>query len=119
MTARRLRDISRGYIADLGGIENTSSAQLSLVRRIAGVTIQLEEIESRMSESGGAVSQAYTDLYFRGSAHLGRLLKMLGLERRTKDVTPDGITPRTSRLMELWRMEGKLGDKDDGEEQAS
>ena len=101
--ARRLRDISRGYIADLGGVENTSSAERSLVRRIAGVTIQLEVIEAKMADEDGQVSQAYTDLYFRGSAHLGRLLKMLGLKRRAKDVSPPG-----QWLVDLWRLEGKL-----------
>jgi len=111
--ARRLRDISRGYIADLGGVENTSVAERSLVRRIAGVTIQLEVIEARMAECDGDVSQANTDLYFRGSAHLGRLLKMLGLQRRAKDVTPDGDTPRTKRLMELWRLEGRITDDEE------
>jgi hypothetical protein len=84
-------------------VENTSSAERSLVRRIAGVTIQLEVIEAKMADEDGQVSQAYTDLYFRGSAHLGRLLKMLGLKRRAKDVSPPG-----QWLVDLWRLEGKL-----------
>ena len=117
--ARRLRDISRGYIADLGGVENTSVAERSLIRRIAGVTIQLEVIEARMADEDGQVSQAYTDLYFRGSAHLGRLLKMLGLKRRAKDVTPpDGLTERSRRLFALWESEGRITkEEENGQEE--
>jgi hypothetical protein len=110
--ARRLRDISRGYISDLGGVENTSSAERSLVRRIAGVTIQLEVIEAKMADEDGQISQAYTDLYFRGSAHLGRLLKMLGLKRREKDITPGGMS---RALYDLYVAEGKIEPEEDSE----
>jgi hypothetical protein len=57
-----------------------------------------------MADEDGQVSQAYTDLYFRGSAHLGRLLKMLGLKRRAKDVSPG------QHLIDLYKLEGKISD---------
>src|SRR5262249_5282045 len=99
---RRCRDIMRSYVADLGGADNASTAQLSLARRIATQTIALEQIEQRMAATEGAITHTDMDLYQRGCGHLTRMLKTLGLERKTKDITI------ASRLQELYEFEDSL-----------
>jgi len=99
---RRCRDIVRAYVVDLGGADRASTAQLSLCRRIATLTIALEQIEQRMATAEGAVTHTDLDLYNRGCGHLTRMLKTLGIERKQKDVTI------TSRLTELYEFEDSL-----------
>lgn len=116
---RRCRDIIRAYVSDLGGVGNASTAQLSLCRRIATLTIALEQIEQRMSAAEGAVTHTDLDLYNRGCGHLTRMLKTLGIERRAKDVSPpDGLTERSRRLFALWESEGRFTKEEnvDGQE---
>jgi hypothetical protein len=43
--ARRLRDLIRLYVADLGGEDNVSAAEHSLARRAATLTLELELLE--------------------------------------------------------------------------
>lgn len=50
------------------------------------LTVQLEMLEARFAE--GRSSDADIDLYIRGSGNLRRLLEAIGLQRRTKDITP-------------------------------
>ena len=46
----------------------------------------------------------------RGTGYLRRVLESLGLQRRSRD-----ITPGSSALAELWEIEGKLKESDDEE----
>ena len=46
---RRLRDIGEMYISDLGGIDNMSTAEHSLIRRIATLTVELEKLEAKFA----------------------------------------------------------------------
>jgi hypothetical protein len=81
---RRWRDLVQAHEQDLGGAESLSEAQSSLVRRVATIEIELEQLEGKLSK-GEAVD---LDGYTRAAGHLRRILESLGLERRSRDVTP-------------------------------
>jgi hypothetical protein len=83
---RRWRDLL--HLSDLGGSEGASVAEISLVRRVATLTVQLEALEARFSEDT-EVNLEYFDAYQRGTNTLRRLLETLGIRRRLRDVTPD------------------------------
>jgi hypothetical protein len=85
--ARRMRDILEMHISDLGGRDAASAAELSIARRAAVLTVELEKLEASF-----AVSDAEPDqlVLYQGAANsLRRMLESLGLKRRAKDVTLD------------------------------
>jgi hypothetical protein len=87
--ARRLRDLISLHTADLGGPDNLSQAELSLIRRASTLTVELEHLEQRFILSDGA-SADDLQLYQRTANSLRRLLESIGLRRRPKDVTSLG-----------------------------
>ena len=70
--------------SDLGGANTLSEAQASLVRRVATIEIELEQLEGKLSK-GEAVD---LDAYTRAAGHLRRILETLGLQRVPRNVTP-------------------------------
>jgi hypothetical protein len=82
---RRLRDLIELHVSDLGGDDAVTAAEMSIVRRVATLTVELERLEARFAVDGGA-SPADLDLYQRASGNLRRLLETIGLERRAKPV---------------------------------
>ena len=88
---RRCKDLIREHLSDLGGAENVSAAERSLVRRIAVITAELEHLETRFALAGEANAEDL-GLYLQASNNLRRLLETVGLRRRPRDVTPDPLT---------------------------
>jgi hypothetical protein len=84
---RRAKDIIAAHLSDLGGEDNTSAAERSIVRRASIMTVELERLEAKFAMAGGA-SAADLDLYQRTAGNLRRLLEAVGLQRRARDVTP-------------------------------
>jgi phytoene dehydrogenase-like protein len=84
---RRCKDIIEAHLSDLGGEDNTSAAERSLIRRAAVLTTELERLEARFASAGEA-SERDLDLYIRAAGNLRRLLDALGLQRRPRDVAP-------------------------------
>jgi hypothetical protein len=84
---RRCKDIITAHLSDLGGEDNTSAAERSIVRRISTLTVELELLEARFAAAGAATPDDL-DLYIRGSGNLRRLLESIGLRRRPKEVGP-------------------------------
>jgi hypothetical protein len=84
---RRCKDIIAAHISDLGGVDNTSAAERSIVRRAAVLTTELERLEVKFASVGEASTEDL-DTYSRVSANLRRLLEAIGLRRRPRDVTP-------------------------------
>jgi len=82
--ARRLRDVFEAHLSDLGGPDNVSEAERSIVRRAAVLTVELERIETRFAVGRG--SDDDLDLYQRTAGNLRRLLESVGLQRRPRDV---------------------------------
>ena len=85
--ARRFHDLVMGHVSDLGGRSTMSEAQFALCKRAAGLECELEQMEGRMSQG----EEINLDSYGRAASHLRRILETLGLERKARDVTPDGV----------------------------
>ena len=72
----------------MSGVDNTSAAERSIVRRAAVLTTELEMLEARFAAAGQADATSL-DLYIRASVNLRRLLEAVGLHhRRAKDIGP-------------------------------
>jgi uncharacterized protein YdbL (DUF1318 family) len=82
---RRCRDLITAHIADLGGVDNCSAAERSIVRRASVLTVELERFEARFATAGEA-SVEDLDAYQRVANSLRRLLEAVGLQRRAKTV---------------------------------
>src|SRR6267142_2769527 len=83
-TARRFRDLVNAFVADMGGLDCCSEIKLGLVRRLAATTVQAEMLEARMV-NGEAID--VIQLCTLASTTV-RISQRLGLERRSRDVTP-------------------------------
>ena len=84
---RRAKDLINAHLSDLGGRDNTSVAEQSLVRRAATMTVELEALEAKFAQAGHA-SVNDLDLYSRTASNLRRIFESLGLERRPRNITP-------------------------------
>jgi hypothetical protein len=87
---RRCKDIIRAHLVDLGGEDNASAAERSIIRRVAVLTTELERLEVRFALANEASAEDL-DLYQRTANSLRRLLEAVGLQRRSRDVTPDPL----------------------------
>jgi hypothetical protein len=87
---RRCKDIIEIHINDLGEPNNASAAELSLIRRIAVLTVELEMIEVKFANATARADDL--DLYQRTAGNLRRLLEAIqsgtGLPRRPREITP-------------------------------
>jgi hypothetical protein len=84
---RRCKDIMTAHVSDLGGDDNISAAERSIIRRASVMTVELERLEAKFAAAGEA-NDRDLDLYIRAAGNLRRLLEALGLQRRPRDVTP-------------------------------
>jgi hypothetical protein len=88
--ARRARDVYHDHLSDVGGEDNASAAERSIIRRAAILTVELERLETRFAAAGEA-SERDLDLYQRSAGNLRRLLESVSLRRRPRNVTPDPL----------------------------
>jgi len=88
--AKRVRFFIAQHLSDLGGIENCSEAEKSIIRRASVLSIEMERLERRFAlvPLDQMVSMNELDLYSRLANSLRRLLDVTGLQRRSKDITP-------------------------------
>ncbi|MDX1423237.1 MAG: hypothetical protein R3322_08865 [Kiloniellales bacterium] len=87
-TFRRYRDLAEGVTSDLGGPDRLSTIQLQLARRIGGLGVLCEALESKLCADGKLCEEdlaAYATL----TNALGRTAARLGIKRASKDVTLD------------------------------
>jgi hypothetical protein len=84
---RRCKDVLAEHIADMGGVDNCSAAERSIIRRASVLTVELEKMEQRFAVAGEASAEAI-QIYARVAANLRRLLEAVGLQRRATDVGP-------------------------------
>ncbi|MEK4034116.1 hypothetical protein WOC76_13380 [Methylocystis sp. IM3] len=82
--ARRYRDLVCAYVDDAGGVHALSELRLSLIRRVAALTVEAERLEVDLA-SGREVD---VDLLARLSSHIRRIAETIGLDRAVKDITP-------------------------------
>ena len=92
---RRAKDLIAEHVADLGGLDNTSAAERSLIRRASVLTVELERLEARFAAAREADPNTL-DLYARTAGNLRRLLEAVGLKRRPRDVS----SPRVHEYIE-------------------
>ncbi|TIW46191.1 MAG: hypothetical protein E5V71_05055 [Mesorhizobium sp.] len=101
--ARRFRDAVALHASDMGGSENLTEAQRSIIRRMALIQTELEFSEMKIAqareddhEPGGI----RLDRYRQMSETLRRLAESLGLHagRHARDVTPRG--DQTARVID-------------------
>ena len=83
--ARRYRDLIAEFTRDLGGPDSLSEAQRSIIRRAASLCVWCEAVEVQMANGEDCEIGPYTT----ACNSLRRLLNDIGLERRSKDITPD------------------------------
>jgi hypothetical protein len=81
------RTLSGSTFPDLGGIDNCSAAERSIVRRAAVLTTELEQLETKFALAGQA-DTGDLEVYQRCANSLRRLLEAVGLHRRPRDITP-------------------------------
>ena len=84
---RRCKDILREHVADLGGVDNCSAAERSIIRRAAVLTTELEQLETKFATAGQA-DAGDLETYQRCANSLRRLLEAVGLQRRPRDISP-------------------------------
>lgn len=83
--AKQARAFVAALESDLGGADRLSAAEHELVQRCALASAMLAHMEAAWLTGQGVDVAIYTTLANTQS----RILKMLGLERRPRDVTPD------------------------------
>lgn len=83
--ARRYKDVMTAIASDLGGMDHLSQAQLHLVRSVAGLVVLRESLDAQVLSD----EKIDTAEYVRIANSLRRLLATIGLERVSRDVTPD------------------------------
>jgi hypothetical protein len=84
LIARRYRDITAAITADQGGAERMSEARMQLIRRFAAAAVLAEVMEARLA-NGEAIDIAEHSVL---SSTLVRLAARIGIDRRTKNITP-------------------------------
>ena len=87
---RRAKDLIEEHTTDLGGPDNTSAAERSITRRVAVLSVELENLEARFATAGAATADDL-DLYQRTANSLRRMLEAVGLQRRAKDISPPSV----------------------------
>jgi hypothetical protein len=80
---RRFHDILTGITGDLGGRTAMSTGEFQLARRAAFISMHCEVMEQHPSPSTADLAT-----YGTLTSHLARSLKLLGLKRVPRDVTP-------------------------------
>ncbi len=83
---RRAKDVISSHISDLGGEDNTSAAERSIVRRASILTVELERLEAKFAAAGAAPAEDL-DLYIRAAGNLRRLLEAIGIKRRYRAIS--------------------------------
>jgi hypothetical protein len=83
-----MRDLVQDHLADLGGRDNLSTAELVLVKRASMLTLQLEMLECRFAEQNGMATSDQLNDYQRCLSTCRRTHEALGLKRRAKEIGP-------------------------------
>lgn len=103
--ARRYKDIIAAHVSDLGGADHLSEAQLTLIRRVATLTVVLEQMDSEFAIENEVKDRDF-ELYQRGSNTLRRLLETLGTTKGRKARTVNEPTDLNDYLRNHPRSRG-------------
>lgn len=88
--ARRCSELLSEHLSDL---PDASAAERSIIRRAAVLSVELERMERAfaLTSDDKPPSADAIDLYQRTANSLRRMLEAVGLQRRSRDVTPDPL----------------------------
>lgn len=103
---RRLRRLIGNHTSDLGGPSNISHSEQMLVQRASMMCLLAEMQEEQFLLSNMKISAKEMTTYLHLSGSLGRILSTLGLERRSKDVTPSLEEYLAGKARERQEAEG-------------
>jgi hypothetical protein len=84
LTARRFQDLYEDLGSDLGGLDLLSEAQKQMIRRAATLSAESERQEAEWANGRPFDLAAYSTT----ANCLRRIFETLGMERRSRDVTP-------------------------------
>jgi hypothetical protein len=101
MVARRYRDISNSIFTDQGGIERCSEARQQLIRRFAASSVIAEQMEAELA-NGKPINIAEHSLL---SSTLTRLATRIGIDRRSRDITPPSVESYLAHIAEQKQRE--------------
>ena len=101
---RRLRDLIYQHEADLGGGDNLSEGQRSIIRHAAQLEIELEKLQLKFGASEGAASSRDLETYQRTANSLRRLLESLDLHKGRK---PKPVPSLADFLRAKQQLEGE------------
>ena len=101
---RRCKDVIAAHLSDLGGADNTSAAERSIIRRAAVLTTELERLEVKFATAGEA-DTLDLETYQRCANSLRRLLEAVGLQRRQRVVSSLGEVLRVGIERQRERQE--------------
>ena len=87
LIARRFRDISNAILRDQNS-DQCSEARLQLIRRFAACAVIAEQMEAGLARGEPINIAEHSQL----SSMLTRLASRIGIDRRSRDVTPDPLT---------------------------
>ena len=82
---RRFEALIYALVSDLGGPQNTSVAEMELVRRAAAIAVDLAFAEAQAINNNEPLDP---HIYHTMADTQRRILQALGLRRRARDVTP-------------------------------
>ena len=85
---KRNRDLVVAYISDMGGIDMISEKEKTMVECSAVMVTELQRMVAGWHAAGTGAPLAELETYQRTSNTLRRLFMALGLQRRSRDVTP-------------------------------
>lgn len=100
--ARRFRDLVCLHVSDLGGETSVSQSQLSLVRRAAALTVELERLETQFATEDDAKT-VDMERHQRATNTLRRVLTTLGIERRLRTIDGKAVTDATAEIVHALR----------------
>jgi hypothetical protein len=90
------REVAGAIAGDLGGLDQLSRAQRELVKRCAGLAVLADRVEERLVKGEAVDVTEYATMVSTQS----RVLRVLGLKRVPRDVTPDPLAYARARAAE-------------------
>jgi hypothetical protein len=86
--ARRFRDLVHDIAGDLGGLSELSTAEVQLIRRASMLSAECERHEARAADGDKGFTRDDFIAYVTATNALKRVLEVIGVKRRSRDVTP-------------------------------
>jgi hypothetical protein len=102
--ARRFRDLLALHLADMAGTESIAESQI--LRRACLLITALEKMEEKIALRGYA-EIAELEVYQRCSNTMKRLLESVGLQRRSRDVSPPTLAEYVRNRHEASEVEAE------------